>query len=253
MKYSSLKINFKIILILLFMFSLVSASSTKIDYKLDYKSGEVGIKWGASNNSSVLQDEDEQTFYGLSGAETIEMPLSFTLTNISSIEISWQAGPNNIAPSNYYFGYLNEKNEWVFPSEWSSSGSYQEFNILHKFVLNNPVETSKIKLVREGTGPGSGIAISELYILSYKTEETNTQTSTESESHSSTRKSSSSKRIDTVEGNVSVISSAKNETQIEPLTLSYENSKQSDNYLLYLATITLILILVYSLLKILKK
>lgn len=254
MKRLLLKFYFVLFLLLLFTISPVYASSNKIDYQIDYNNDDVGTKWNASSNPQVLQDQDDTTFYGLSGAGTIEMPISFILTNIISIEISWHSGPNGIAPSNYYFGYLNEKNEWVFPNEWSSSGSYQEFNTLHKFVLTTPIETSKIKLVREGTGPGSGIALSELYVLDYKNEDTNSQTvvNTDSKDSSSTKKSSSEKKI-TLEKNVSVISSIKNETFIEPLTLSYENSNQTDNYLIYLATITVILILIYALLKILKR
>ncbi len=123
----------------------------------------------ASYNLNVLEDNNISTFYGLSGSNLSELIFNFSLTNISSVEIYWQPAPpsktTNITgnPETYYFGYWNGS-QWIYPVEWNSSENYQEFNKFYKISLTQPVETTKIKLIREVSS--SGIAISELSVLS---------------------------------------------------------------------------------------
>jgi hypothetical protein len=161
-----------IILTLLLLIGMVSSQEIQINYSSEQTLGTGGgDKWGASGNLGVLQDSSLLTFYGLSGNTDIELTFNFNSTNITRISIIWISGPNNITPQNYSFSFYDlESATWKNPTTWKSTSANQEFETEYNFLLNKQMQSNRIKLFRNGTGAGSGIAIAEIKIFANQTE-----------------------------------------------------------------------------------
>jgi hypothetical protein len=122
---------------------------------------------GASYDTTVLTDGDDQTFYGISGSMNAVIEYSWASDqSIQSIRINWFPGPTIAPPNIYYFEYWDGAG-WVKPAQWdeTATASSQTHATFHAFTLPSPVTTSKIRLTRIPFEPwGSGIGIAEMNV-----------------------------------------------------------------------------------------